>query len=142
MATAGPDFDLGKLGALAFEAGAPTSRTGTERRNAEPADRRHSGRRPRPGADQLRRRPNPGLDLSGRQIVILGQATTISIARPTGWRSAGSSAAQVDWSLLPVGPAAGALGPAATAGSVVLTGTGMGVATLQARCTLTDASLC
>ena len=138
LATAGPDFHLGKLGALAFEAGAPyalhqapSGGTPSLRIVATPGDALDLEPTSFGGG------PNPGLDLSGRQIVILGQATTISIARPL-LAFTGSSAAEVDWSLLPVGPAAGTLGSGASAGSVVVTGTGMGVATLQARCTLAD----
>ena len=138
LATAGPGFHLGKLGALAFEAGAPyalhqapSGGTPSLRIVATPGDALDLEPTSFGGG------PNPGLDLSGRQIVILGQATTIGIARPL-LAFTGPSAAQVDWSLLPAGPAAGTLGPGASAGSVVLTGTGMGVATLQARCTLAD----
>jgi hypothetical protein len=138
LATADPDFDLGKLGALAFEAGAPyalhrapSGGTPSLRVVATPGDALDLEPTSFGGG------PNPGLDLSGRQIVILGQATTIEIARPLlGFT--GSSAAHVDWSLLPAGPAAGTLRSGASAGSVVLTGTGMGVATLQARGTLAN----
>ena len=138
LAPAGPGFHLGKLGALAFEAGAPYAL------HQAPSGGTPSLRIVATPGDALDLEPasfgggqNPGLDLSGRQIVILGQTATIGIARPL-LAFTGSSAAQVDWSLLPAGPAAGTLGPGASAGSVVLTGTGMGVATLQARCTLAD----
>ena len=138
LAPAGPGFHLGKLGALAFAAGAPYAL------HQAPSGGTPSLRIVATPGDDLDLEPtsfgggqNPGLDLSGRQIVILGQAATIGIARPL-LAFTGSSAAQADWSLLPAGPAAGTLGPGASVGSVVLTGTGMGVATLQARCTLAD----
>ena len=137
LAAAGPGFDLGMLGALAFESGAPYVRYQT------PSGGTPNLRLVAAAGDDLDLvatsfggGSNPGLDLSGRQIVTLGQATTITIARPT-LPLAGPGAVQIDWSLLPVGPAAGTLAPGSP-GAIVLTAAGMGLATLAAQCPLAD----
>jgi hypothetical protein len=137
LAAAGPGVDLGVLGALAFEAGAPYVL------NQSPSGGTPSVRLVAGAGDDLDLvatsfggGSNPGLDLSRRQIVTLGQATTVTIRRPT-LPLTGAGAAHVDWSLLPVGPAGGTLAPG-SAGTVVLSASGMGLATLMARCTLAD----
>jgi Concanavalin A-like lectin/glucanases superfamily len=137
LAAAGPRFDLGMLGALAFESGAPYVRYQT------PSGGTPNLRLVAAAGDDLDLvatsfggGSNPGRDLSSRQIVTLSQATTITIARPT-LPLTGAGAAQVDWSLLPLGPAGGTLAPGSP-GAVVLTATGMGLVTLTARCTLVD----
>lgn len=125
-------FDLGALGALAFESGIAY----TEYQNLSvPALRLVV----KTGADlELGVSGGGGVDVSGRQIVIVNQPVTITIKRPVP-QTVNGLAPQLEWSLLPCGPAAGTLQAVSSAAMTMsFTGTAFGTATIELRYTLID----
>ena len=125
-------FDLGALGALAFESGIAY----TEYQNLSvPALRLVV----KTGADlELGVSGGGGVNVSGRQIVIVNQPVTITIKRPVP-QTVNGLAPQLEWSLLPCGPAAGTLQAVRSAAMTMsFTGTAFGTATIELRYTLID----
>jgi hypothetical protein len=135
LTTAGPGFNLSLLAALAFESGAPfvSYQASPPRLRLVAAPTEDLDLR----ATSFGAGTNPGTDPAGRQIVPISQPVTIAINRPIP-QPVGGLAPLLDWSLLPAGPAAGALSPSATANAISFTGTAPGVATIAVRCTLPD----
>lgn len=112
-----PGFDLGVLGALAFEVG--FAYVACQSDSNSPLLRLVVA----PGADlELAvTSPNrPGLDPFNRQIAVVNQPITISIIRPTPTFVSGVTP-PLEWSVLPCGPAAGTLIPAGSDASVMTT---------------------
>ncbi len=125
-------FDLGVLGALAFATGFAfvayeTAPAPLLRLIVAPGDDLELA---------VTSQNAPGFDPFNRQIAIVNQPMTISIVRPALSLSSGLTPA-LEWSVLPFGPAAAALTPAA-AGAVTFTGTALGSAVVTVRYTLGD----
>jgi hypothetical protein len=125
-------FDVGVLGALAFAMGfayAAYENSSSPRLRLVVA----------PGSDlelAVSSPNSPGSDPFNRQIAIVNQPVTISIIRPTPTFVSGVIP-PLEWSVLPCGPAAATLTPAAV-GAITFTGTALGSATVTVRYTLAD----
>jgi hypothetical protein len=111
-----PGFDLGVLGALAFEVG--FAYVAYQSDSNPPLLRLVVA----PGGDLelLATGRNPGFDPANRQIAFVNQPITISINRPTPTFVSGVTP-PLEWSVLPCGPAAATLTSAGGAASVMTT---------------------
>ncbi len=122
-------LDLGIVGALAFETGiAYVAYTGASLLRLVVAP----GENLELAATGLN---IPGLDPNNRQITLVNQAITIAINRPK-LITPGGIAPDIAWSMLPLGPAAGAIRPGSDLSQISFTGMAPGCATIQARYTL------
>jgi hypothetical protein len=127
-----PGFDLGVLGAFAFEMGFAYV---AYRSASNPPSLRLVVA---PGADLELAVTGPNLDPFNRQIAVINQSITISINRPAPILVSGVTP-PLDWSVLPCGPAAAALTPAGIgAAAITFTGTALGSTTVTVRYTLAD----